>query len=124
MKAFDSKGNEIIRFIIEDKESLDIFDSQLQYFPSKDSGKEEMCTNFERFKYVGLLQKFHDEIWLNADGSIGCKIMMITDGGTYIKYLGAEMFSELITLLKIYIPSEFIPDFLWQDKHFESKYLN
>ena len=116
---YDVKGKEILRIIIENKESLDVFPEQLQYFPSKDSGREKVSTEnpllVPRGIYGECVQRLYDEIWLKADGSPGCKVMLFTMEGTFIKYVSKDLYPEILNILKDYMDGQFIPDFLWDD---------
>ena len=105
----------ILRFIVEKGESLDIFESQIQYHPLRNVFRDELIGDYENGKYIHLIKEIYENIWLKADGSAFCKIMMLTDEDTFIRYFSNEMFPVLLNILRRYIPGEYIPEFLWDN---------
>lgn len=127
-KAHTIEGAEIYRGFIELSGvcCLDIFENNLQYFHYSNGDSEITDSDFEKGKYVSLMQKIYDEMFPigskeKLDGK--CKIMFLTwnsslesPSGSVVFYLDDKYYELLKKIIDDFVDDKrFVPEFLLEN---------
>lgn len=108
---------EVMRFQIIQKDRLDIFHHEYQYFGVNDWLARGVDKKYKRDHYYNLLVELYNEVFLKAsdifDENGGSIILNSYDTGCCIyKFFPREDFQKVKDILSKYIEPEFIPVFL------------